>query len=659
MFNPLPMLRLRVVILKGDERAVLLSLGAQGVLHLTRTLPESGVPPFTQNDIKPELSHCDELLERCKKLEKLLEPFGGRFYRNKNGALTHIEFQNSTDLELIESTLHTIEGQAAIHLDNRQHLLDRKKELDSDCDRASGFRELDIPLDDLNRFSFLQFITGHFPEDWSPATMLKMPATLLPIPGTPERPSFVIITTPLNRLLMERQLQQMNFRQESFPDATGLTANALYLERDSERQEIDRNIQLTDEKICSLASETELQLVASRKQIAIERKLIEARQNFLRTGASIQLNGWTPAHTIRALRQNLLEVTKGRCVIEITAPDVSDGAEVPVLLSHRGWLHPFQKIVSAYGLPEYSEIEPTVFVAISYLMMFGMMFGDAGQGAVLAISGIIALIANRSPPFRDAGLLLLAGGLSSSMFGVLYGSYFGIPHLKHYALWRDPLEGGPLPLMAAAVGLGVLIISIGLILNVINRFRRKEILEALLGRFGLIGILFYWGALTLLIQHDVFQSRHLLWLAISLFLGLPVAGWLLKSPINSLLNRKKGQPRDGESLWVHFAESMVSTFECILLYLANTTSFVRIAAYAMSHAALLTATFAIAAGLKTSITGGAFWSLGVIILGNLIALILEGVIIAVQALRLEYYEFFGKFFSAQGHPFSPFSLKET
>ena len=87
----------------------------------------------------------------------------------------------------------------------------------------------------------------------------------------------------------------------------------------------------------------------------------------------------------------------------------------------------------------------------------------------------------RSPKARDFGVLLLFGGFSSIIFGTVYGSYFGIEELKKYALWHDPLEGDPMQLMYGAIGIGIIMISLGLILNVINRFRRGDMIGGILG----------------------------------------------------------------------------------------------------------------------------------------------------------------------------------
>lgn len=655
MFKPFPMLRIRIILLKEAESAVLWSLGQQEVIHFTRTSSEPDTALFQPIDVKQEFDHCKDLLERSGKLDHQLQPFiAEKEYQP-------ITLQNRPALKEIESTLHTLENQAACLFDNRQKLLGRKKELDTVCDQVSGFRDLNIPMDQLNRFSFLHFITGNLPEGRLEMYKDKLGGNtlLLPLPGYEARPALLIMTTLQNRHNIEHQLQQIDFRQEPFPSIAGLTANTFYLERDQVRHQVERQLLQADEEVRSFALATHTLRTTLSEKITIERRLIEAAANFSRTDSAVLLSGWIPADRVSGLNHNLEEITKGRCVIEITQPDEALSAQVPVLLQHRTWLCPFQKMVSAYGLPEYSELEPTLFVAISYVLMFGMMFGDAGQGAIMAICGIAALRAGRSATLRNAGRLLISGGFSSIFFGALYGSYFGIPQLKQYALWRDPLEGDSLTVIVTAIGLGVVVISTGVILNIINQFRRKDFLEGLLGRFGLMGILFYWGALVLLTQHTVLRSHQLLWQAIILFLALPLAGWILKPAFGMLRCRWKGKPTETDSVGIMLAESSVSALEGVILYLANTTSFVRLAAYAMSHAALLMAAFSIAAELKGNIPNGTFWGLLVIILGNLIALILEGVIIAVQALRLEFYEFFGKFFSGQGLPFSPFSFKEV
>jgi V/A-type H+-transporting ATPase subunit I len=289
-----------------------------------------------------------------------------------------------------------------------------------------------------------------------------------------------------------------------------------------------------------------------------------------------------------------------------------------------------------------------------------MMFGDMGHGAVLGGCGLAALFTGRSEKTRDFGVLLLSGGLSSIIFGLIYGSCFGLAWFKKYAIWMILLEGDPMRLMYGAVGMGIIMISLGLILNVFNRFRRGDVIGGLFDKFGLAGLLFYWGALVLLIGGTTVRSQGLMVPAVVLFLGVPIVGWALREPVEFLLNHSGNRHEtDSGGLAGAIAESVVGAFEALLSYLANTISFVRLAAYAMSHAALLVAAFMLAAEVQRFLPGGAIWGVVIIVLGNLAAIVLEGIIASVQALRLEYYEFFGKFFSGNGRAFKPFRLAEN
>ena len=211
-------------------------------------------------------------------------------------------------------------------------------------------------------------------------------------------------------------------------------------------------------------------------------------------------------------------------------------------------------------------------------------------------------------------------------------------------------------LMLAAMGLGVVIISIGIVLNVINRFRKRDWIGGLLDSFGVVGALFYWGALGLILKYAALRERGLAGLAVTLVVAVPIAAWALREPLKLALARRAGRPARAAGFFEAAMESVVEAFEAALSYMANTISFVRLAAYAMSHAAVLMATFLLAAEVSKFSKGGGALSVLIIIAGNLVAILLEGVIAAVQALRLEYYEFFGKFFSGSGQAFTPFQL---
>jgi V/A-type H+-transporting ATPase subunit I len=208
--------------------------------------------------------------------------------------------------------------------------------------------------------------------------------------------------------------------------------------------------------------------------------------------------------------------------------------------------------------------------------------------------------------------------------------------------------------MSMAIGLGVLAISLGLVLNVVNRLRHHDVLGALMNRFGLAGLLFYWGSLAFLLLE---KQRGALPRAVPAILILPVAAWVLEEPIQRALHGH-GEHESAPG-GAGLPGALVEVFETILVFLANTISFVRLAAYAMSHAALLLAIAMMARVVARPSGEAGLSSWSVVIAGNVMAILLEGIVAAVQALRLEYYEFFSKFFSGAGQHFEPFRLSST
>ncbi len=668
MFRAVSMMKLHVIMLARDERAVLKDLGRLGVIHLTHAPFDLGTADLNFTDHTRELAQYDLIRTRAQELRKSLDvpyllnmtPGIVDLHSNEGGnAPVTILPEGVTHLQIVEKKLRSLEQQSAELLGNYKRLIQRQKEIAAISERVSCYRGLGIPLEGLDQFSFLHFAIGSIPAENLKGLEKEIGdnVTLLPLAQQKEQQSIFVITTRNGRSVLEEALQKTGFQHETLPVVKGATIDMLSEETEEEHKQLMTELEQVNDKLRKIAAGLAHPLTEIEGFIDVECRLLDISQMFSRTDTTVLISGWVPTDDIAALEQRLKEITGDRFILETSLPDASMHEQVPIKLRHSRLIRPFEMLVSTYGFPNYQELEPTLFVALSYIVMFGMMFGDGGHGMVLAICGLLALFAGRSQKMRDFGVLLLFGGVSSIIFGVVYGSYFGIEALKKYGLWHDPLEGDPMGLMYGAIGIGIVMISLGLILNTINRFRRGDVIGGFLDKFGLVGLLFYWGALVLLMNATVIRSRGLMGISIILFFVVPVVGWSLKEPIEHLLSHKAGENgKKSDGLIGVFMESCVGAFEAILSYLANTISFVRLAAYAMSHAALLFAAFMVAEEVKKISFGGGLWSLLVIILGNLIAIVLEGIIASVQALRLEYYEFFGKFFSGNGQPFEPFKL---
>jgi V/A-type H+-transporting ATPase subunit I len=353
-------------------------------------------------------------------------------------------------------------------------------------------------------------------------------------------------------------------------------------------------------------------------------------------------------------------VTEGRAVVDVEKPQdmpeaLASALRIPILYRNPLLLRPFQMLVQLYGVPSYGEIQPTTFFAVSFLLMFGLMFGDVGQGLVLFSAGYCLF--RYLPRYLDYGILLMECGAASMVFGALYGSFFGIEGLLP-VLWMEPIRDMR-RFMGVAIGFGVLLVSLGLVINIVNSWRSGDRASALLGPRGVFGAFTYWILVALLAR--AFMPANVV-LRTPLLLGMaavPLLLLVLRRPIVRLLGRSA--PASGfhpnTPRWLLALEGSVELVDSLFSFFANTISFVRVAAFAAVHAGVFIAMFALADTLAHFRFGQ---PLGIVTLvaGNIVMIFLEGLTVSVQVLRLEYYEFFGKFFRGGGEPYRPLMLRK-
>lgn len=661
MLRSVPMKRLSAVVLERDQRAVLRALGRLGVLHLIRTPAGLETAPLPPVDRSAALRRCDELLARIDNLCRRLD-----IQLPAEGAAEPPEMS----LDRIDAALRPVERQVNELLHDEQQLRQRLGQVAAVQRQVMPFESLDVPLDMLGGSTFLHFAIGSLPAEGLEAVKGRVGPNvlLLPLPETEEglRP-VVAITSSRAKADLESTLQEAGFERATFCGEEGATAATLARDSRHERERVESLLAEAREGIAAFRPEAVATLGELHRAIVTERCILGAQQEFPRTEQTILVRGWAPAKAVPEARAALHEATGGRFALTTQDPRELPDEEVPVLLGHSWILRPFEMIVSGYGLPRYTELEPTLFVAVSYVLMFGMMFGDAGHGAVLVLLGLGMILGVKAQKIKDIGVLVALAGLSSVVFGLLYGECFGFNEAHGWplpALWREPLAGdGAMALMATSIGIGIAMISLGLVLNMINKFRHGDVVGALLDKFGVAGAVFYWGVLALAAKYAVVTEMGLFWAALVAVVAVPLAAIVLKEPLEFVLARRPGHKKhgheaEGTSMLEAVLGSLVGAFEAVIAYTANTISFIRLAAYAMSHAAILMATFAIAVQVGSWVPGPggtALWVL-VIILGNVMAILLEGLVALVQAVRLEYYEFFGKFLSGSGRAFEPFRI---
>ena len=644
------MKRLTVVVLERDERTVLRGLGELGAVHLVCAGAGPDTAPHAPPDRSDDLARCADFAARidtvCRRLELQDLPDVA------DEGLPEIR------LDEAERRLRPIETQTDEVLRRREDTLQRWGHVTAMLDQVEAYEGLDVSLEQIGRFSFLHFAVGSLPDENLAALEQEVGenVVLLPLAESAGRRRIAAVTSRKGRFALQTALEQSDFQREKMAPLASGTMRQVLQEARREKKQLAGELARLKEAAQTLVRQVARPLAVLRAAVRVERRILDAEQNFPRTDTTVLIAGWIPADEVAIIRRRLHDLVGGRFVVETADPGDVPEEEIPVLVKHSHLLRPFQMLVAAYGLPAYGELEPTLFVAVTFLVMFGMMFGDIGHGLVLVLAGVGVRLWATKEQVRDAGILLISAGGASIVFGFLYGGFFGF-ELRALTLWNNPLHGDPMALLTVAVGYGVLVISLGLVLNAVNRFRRGDVVGGVLDKFGVAGALFYWGGLALVIKTCVLKHEmSALWIV--LLIVVPMVVMFLKEPVQYVLARRAGRKTRSESLLETLFESGVELFEGALGYLANTISFVRLGAYAMSHAAILYAALMMAEQAHRAAGAGIGGVLYVLILvfGNAGAILLEGIIASVQALRLQYYEFFSKFFTGGGRAFKPFRL---
>lgn len=363
------------------------------------------------------------------------------------------------------------------------------------------------------------------------------------------------------------------------------------------------------------------------------------------------LCGWMTEKDAHSFQTDIKDDSKIFCIIdgeddEHIQPETHQ--QPPTKLKNPKLFKPFEMYINMYGLPAYNEMDPTWFVAITYSFIFGAMFGDAGQGLLLFIGGFLLY---KFKHIALAGIISCAG-VFSTIFGILFGSFFGFENLFP-ALWLRPMNNmmtvpfiGKLnTVFIVAIGFGMGLILLCMIFNILNAWKAHDTEHIWFDTNSVAGLVFY-GSATVSIA--LILTGHTLPGGILLFImfGIPLILIFFKEPLTALVEKKSEIMPKEKGMFI--VQGLFEMFEVLLSYFSNTLSFVRIGAFAVSHAAMMEVVLMLA-GFES---GHLNWV--VVILGNLFVSGMEGLIVGIQVLRLEYYEMFSRFYKGTGRKFEPF-----
>ena len=424
------------------------------------------------------------------------------------------------------------------------------------------------------------------------------------------------------------------------------------LERDIAR--INLEIQDLDKEAGEMLSDRAPQLIAAKNRLEELSKNFDIRKMAARMKDSQDdsyiLCGWMAEDDVEKFLEEIKDDDKVFVVVE----DDHDAyfGEPPTKLENPKLFKPFEMYIQMYGLPAHNEMDPTIFVALTYTFIFGAMFGDVGQGLCLFIGGGLLY---KIKKWNLAGIISVAG-IFSTFFGFMFGCFFGFEGTIIKPMWLSPMHAMmKLPFVGqlntvfiVAVAFGMALNILVMIFNIINSAKAHDKENMLFSTNGVAGLVFYGSAVLCI---GLFVSGHAVpgGAVLAIMFGLPLLLIFFKEPLTNLVEKKAEVMPKEKGMFI--VQGIFELFEVILSYFSNTLSFVRIGAFAVSHAAMMEVVLMLAGAEN----GSPNWI--VIILGNLFVCAMEGLIVGIQVLRLEYYEMFSRFYKGSGRKFEPFCSK--
>lgn len=629
MFKPLPMQRIELSVLTDDAPQVALLLANYGNFN-----PEISEMPLDQFPEVPGEAYRQIYTEARAHLDKILAHYEIIAPEIIETPMQPITFQQLTETA---SWLKSVWGQCSEAQERMRRLRDEYRHSTQLLRMLDQFMDIRIDLTLLHKkSSLLNVCVGTLP-----CTHLQRFEEALGLAGyiairlsspSEETLHMIIAGVTWHEPEIERVLQSAGWRTIEIPAE-------FHGRPDEVRRELTEHlVQMTEQQV-----QEDARRRAELEEENLYKRLIDATHLLARSapyaelaglmrgsGSLTTVSGWVPSSQLPLLERMLTSSFGSRFALQVRDPRADERLQVPSAIHHHRWLQPFARLVLNYGVPRYGEIDPTVLFAASFVLMFGMMFGDVGHGATISLMSV--LFRHRLGSYAPLGL---AVGVSSTIFGLLYGSLFGFEHLLP-ALWMSPLSD-PMRMLGVALAWGMGFILLATTLTIRNRIADGQLREALLDSRGGAGLLLYLGLLSSAWLYATVGQTHVVpLLAVCAALAAMFAdSWHHTQGIAT-----------GERLLIAFMEG----FESMMAYISNTLSFLRLAAFSLNHVALSIAILTVASILHA--TG--YWV--TVVLGNLFILVLEGAIVGIQTLRLEYYEGFSRFFGGDGRAFRPLTL---
>ncbi len=542
-------------------------------------------------------------------------------------------------------------------LAQKQQLQQELEECGRSMEQAKHFAGCDIDFDEINGCRYITPNFGRLPkESYEKLSEFSSHQYAIFFPFSHDDTHYfgAYFTIPEQKNEIDRIFSSLFFERLDIPPIAGKPDD--YLKSLQEQQHsLQEQLQHQQEEIDSFWKSEKQPCLAVYTGLEEMNAYNEIKRYAYQYHKSFILAGWIPAGKVKSFTKELDEIQS----VEYTVTDAGKirNQKPPVIMKNPPFIRRYEFYVKMYGLPCHNEIDPTLFVAFTYTLFFGIMFGDVGQGFVVALIGALLYKFKK----MEIGRILVPCGIMGMIFGFLYGSVFGFEDLLtpvHQKLFGTPgklievMKPDSITLIIyGSVAIGIVTIALAMIANIISSLKRRDLESAFFGANGVAGFVFYVSLVAglicqMLLNIPVMNIAYILGLIV-----LPLILMFMREPLGRLAEGKKNwQPAKwGE----YFVQSFFELFEMCLSYVTNTMSFLRVGAYILVHAGMMLVVFTLA-----EMVGGAVGYTLILIIGNVIVMALEALLVAIQVLRLDYYEIFSRFYIGEGRPFTPVMAKK-
>ncbi len=661
MFFPKAMTEVELIVPSKDLLAVTKVLGTHGEFHQIDStyLGLQNIGPSSWQEAAAGYSTAE------RRLQALMQTLGLEEARVGGAPKDSL-----TNLEAIRPAIEQIEGAVKATSDQLTAEKKRLEQLEQELQQLAPIADVNIEVGALQKSRYLYSLPGIIPAanvSRLETSLGRVPHAFFTLRDDPQKPLVWLLGPRSHSDVIDRAARSAYLAPLSLPEEFEGTPAEVTKALTKAIEESKKKIEVLEGELRKLGQAHESELRSLLWDVHISRLTADAMARFGQLRHTYVVVGWVPASELEALRKRLTQASP-EIVIEARSISPSEHpGNVPVELRNPGFLGAFELLVNTYARPRYEEFDPTILIAVTFPLLYGAMFGDVGHGLVLAAFG--ALVASKRVPKLPLpprfGGLLVACGLSGMIFGFLFGSVFGFEDV----LSKSPIFGrfvliqplhSILQILALAIGAGVVLLNVGILLNIFTALRSRNWPRFLFDSNGLVGWILYLSFLVLIGQliGNLFLKRSLfpgvvMGLAAVGLVGGTLVAVIFSEPLKRWMEGHRPLIEGGTGMF--FIQSLAEVFEKFISMLSNTLSYVRVGAFAIVHAGFMSAVFVMAKLLSGGVEAGlVYWA--VVVFGNIGVILLEGFIVTIQTMRLHFYEFFSKFFTGGGSAYEPLAL---